>query len=262
MAWTKFSKAEIAELNSRLCGNANCGKVLNRRPVGESLRLFSTRKFCSRDCGAVCRAPRPKRRPTIGPICAREGCGKNLSRRQAESFVKFSERKYCSSQCGIGAGYRRKKSEACKTCGSNDWIQLKKGYGRNIPQRQCRTCKNQRNAKHYHVYKIVKNQRRREDPRYQRMRKAAEIKKYGLTYTQFEMMKTRQNNRCRSCGNPEPLGTELSIDHCHKTNRVRGLLCRACNLGLGYFKHDPKKLAAAMAYMVVYNASHNTPTPP
>lgn len=39
------------------------------------------------------------------------------------------------------------------------------------------------------------------------------------------------------------------IDHCHKTDTLRGVLCRSCNLALGFFKDDPARLAAAMRYL-------------
>jgi hypothetical protein len=70
---------------------------------------------------------------------------------------------------------------------------------------------------------------------------AAMLKRqYHLTVEQFESMKKTQNNLCLICKQPEQHKTKknLSIDHCHKTAVVRGLLCHRCNVVLGLVKED------------------------
>lgn len=52
---------------------------------------------------------------------------------------------------------------------------------------------------------------------------------------------------CVICGEP---GESLAVDHCHKTNKVRGMLCSSCNLGLGKFKDDPQLLEFARIYLL------------
>lgn len=71
---------------------------------------------------------------------------------------------------------------------------------------------------------------------------------YGLTWEQVEEMR---GSGCDICGAPAGGGRwgQLHIDHCHDTGRVRGVLCGNCNTGIGHFKDDPVRLAAAIAYL-------------
>jgi hypothetical protein len=40
-----------------------------------------------------------------------------------------------------------------------------------------------------------------------------------------------------------------NLNHCHKTKKIRGLLCTACNTALGLFKDDLKRLSNAINYL-------------
>jgi len=41
----------------------------------------------------------------------------------------------------------------------------------------------------------------------------------------------------------------MHVDHDHKTGKIRGLLCKRCNVGMGYFKDDPSILKKAVRYL-------------
>lgn len=75
--------------------------------------------------------------------------------------------------------------------------------------------------------------------------------RYGITSEQYEEMVRAQGGRCAICGtdNPGRKRTKWAVDHCHKTGRVRGLLCTKCNPGLGYFQDSPELLLAAARYL-------------
>jgi len=58
--------------------------------------------------------------------------------------------------------------------------------------------------------------------------------KYGITSEEYYKMLESQNGTCKVC--PQTVGyggKKLAIDHCHKTGKVRGLLCTKCNAALG-----------------------------
>jgi hypothetical protein len=60
-----------------------------------------------------------------------------------------------------------------------------------------------------------------------------------------ELLKTKQ---CTICGSEE----NLVVDHDHKRNFVRGMLCNHCNRGLGHFRDDPMLLEFAKMYLMCY----------
>lgn len=71
------------------------------------------------------------------------------------------------------------------------------------------------------------------------------MKKYGLTVELFDELIEKQNYRCMICQEQ----TELVVDHCHATGRIRGALCRSCNTGLGMFRDNPIFLDKAKEYL-------------
>ena len=61
-----------------------------------------------------------------------------------------------------------------------------------------------------------------------------------------------KNKTCQICGCVDTRRS-LSIDHDHVTGKVRGLLCDACNTGLGKFKDNQEILLAAIEYLKKYS---------
>jgi hypothetical protein len=64
----------------------------------------------------------------------------------------------------------------------------------------------------------------------------------------YEELKTQQGNVCAICKKGE-LTKDLAVDHCHKTKRVRGLLCENCNRAIGLFKDSPELCRSASDYL-------------
>jgi len=74
---------------------------------------------------------------------------------------------------------------------------------------------------------------------------------YGVSREQFEDMLRKQEGVCAICHKPCNSKRRLSIDHCHATGRIRGLLCINCNHGLGHFKDSVELLTNARDYLSV-----------
>jgi hypothetical protein len=75
------------------------------------------------------------------------------------------------------------------------------------------------------------------------------LKLYGLTPADWDRMLADQDGGCAICGDNEP-ARGFHVDHCHKTGRVRGLLCTNCNHGIGNFSEDPKTILEAARYVM------------
>ncbi len=75
---------------------------------------------------------------------------------------------------------------------------------------------------------------------------------YGITLKQYDRMFEQQNGVCEICGGINTDGRRLAVDHNHKTNEVRGLLCLKCNGQLSGIE-DRSYLKKAIKYLRKYN---------
>jgi hypothetical protein len=67
-------------------------------------------------------------------------------------------------------------------------------------------------------------------------------KNYNLTIEQYEQMLKKQDYKCMICKkHRKEFNKDLSVDHCHTTNKVRDLLCYRCNLAVGYYENSDIK---------------------
>lgn len=72
---------------------------------------------------------------------------------------------------------------------------------------------------------------------------------YNLTLEQYDLMLKEQNGVCFICNQP-PSKKLLAVDHCHKTNKVRKLLCSKCNTALGLVNDDIIILTNMIKYLI------------
>jgi hypothetical protein len=75
---------------------------------------------------------------------------------------------------------------------------------------------------------------------------------YGLTEVEFQSMMDKQMGSCAICSTSlydVERDRRPSVDHCHETGTVRGLLCGNCNMGIGQFQDDPELVLSAYNYL-------------
>lgn len=98
-----------------------------------------------------------------------------------------------------------------------------------------------------------KKEKERKNKRAKYMRewnRTLEVKarKYKIKFEDFIALVSKSAGKCDICG--EPLSQRnYSVDHNHKTNKVRGILCRNCNTSLGLMKDSPSIIEEAMKYL-------------
>lgn len=114
------------------------------------------------------------------------------------------------------------------------------------------------NARKFSRENLARKGGRKRTPAEQRWHSRAQQlrRNFGLTVSDYEKKFEEQGGVCAICQQPEyrlkskgSTPKRLAVDHCHKTQQNRGLLCHDCNIALGLFRDDPLRLAAAIAYL-------------
>lgn len=108
---------------------------------------------------------------------------------------------------------------------------------------RCNVCEKERRKEVYQKHK-----QKRLNAAYDK-----QLKKWNLSAEDFEILSAKQNDVCLICQKTCSSGSRLSIDHDHKTNKIRGLLCKHCNFGLGHFQDDINLLRKAIEYLNEFN---------
>jgi hypothetical protein len=77
---------------------------------------------------------------------------------------------------------------------------------------------------------------------------------YGMTPEQWREMFEAQGCKCAICGSDKPNAKAgWNTDHCHKSGRVRFILCAHCNRGLGAFRDNPDWMRKAADMLEAIN---------
>lgn len=103
-------------------------------------------------------------------------------------------------------------------------------YKRYVATNNCIDCNN------------IQQKKRAEQLRWLRIKK-----EYNLLEHQVLDMLEKQNNKCSICN--IDISKRYHIDHCHKSGKVRDLLCSKCNQAIGLFDEDNTKIQNAANYL-------------
>ena len=71
---------------------------------------------------------------------------------------------------------------------------------------------------------------------------------YGIGLKEYNEMFEKCGGKCQICGY-HPTKNHLYIVHCHKTGKVRGLLCNTCNTGISLLKEKKDNFLNAISYL-------------
>jgi hypothetical protein len=157
----------------------------------------------------------------------------------------------------------------CTTCGKekpeSDFSIF---HGRR--NKQCKKCREYHNSRwelnpdRYREKRVEYNKLHKQRNREKNFRNIIRAK-YNLSVEEYDRMLKDQLNRCAICeiefvldGSKSNLNRLPCIDHCHRTNKVRGLLCRKCNLSLAYIESGLYE--KAQEYLRVNEAKDKEPS--
>jgi hypothetical protein len=98
--------------------------------------------------------------------------------------------------------------------------------------------------------KVCVNKRRNELMTKDKYRNRHLQRTYGITTEIYNEMFNEQDGKCSIClRHQSELKHKLHVDHCHKTNKVRSLLCFNCNQALGNVSDSIERLNKAIDYL-------------
>jgi hypothetical protein len=221
----------------RIVGRGLCGGCYDRHWNAGTLDLFPR----------LTRPPKPIPTEKACAICRIVQPLENFARNNRRPDGRGSYCKPCAREKYQQPAVERKRSveqpvegeQKCRECGEvkpyNEyhWESDKGRY-----RYRCRSC----------VYAQSKAYWRAEGSERQRARQLQ--KKYGITVAEFDAMLAAQRGGCAICSAAvNPNARSLAVDHCHKTGKVRGILCGRCNLAIGQFDDDPDLLRRAVMYL-------------
>lgn len=142
------------------------------------------------------------------------------------------------------------KTKVCSLCKKRKPIEKFYNFRNSKDGKQCRckVCDGITRSKYQHKYK----------DRLSRLSRNRNLKaRFGITLQEYDEILKSQKGRCAICSSKAPKTTSnnvrsFSVDHDHKTGKIRGLLCSKCNRGLGMFNDSLTLLNKAVRYLEIH----------
>ena len=128
------------------------------------------------------------------------------------------------------------KAKVCRICKQEQPISEFANRERSGLDSRCRACERER----------LRDYRSRNK---QKIRGKNFRDRYGIEVKDYEALKEQQGGKCAIC---ETTSRVLYVDHCHDTQKLRGLLCQKCNTGIGMLQDSLKVLKKAVRYLEKY----------
>jgi hypothetical protein len=158
------------------------------------------------------------------------------NKEQGAAYNKAYQRKNADLRKSVKLARREKHllegfEQVCNSCGL--LLHISNYY---LNSKFCKSCHKKRSK----IWNAKNVEKRRA------MARKSHLKtKFALTLEEQDQLLKSQNRSCAICSTEN----NLCIDHCHKTGKIRKILCRKCNSGLGMFNDDIELIEKALKYM-------------
>lgn len=239
---TKPNPRRVRSVTELICAVDDCGQPVKCGGYCAT-HYHRYRKYGDPLGGRAIRSPK-------GSPCAVEGCTRPLLSRgyckpHYRRFMKYGDPLISSTGGGRRVGHLPLPenidvdgTRVCNDCGDAKPLGefAIDGRSRGGRKRICKQCTTQRSL----AWQRTNRERSRNSARLALIRRL-----YGEDGLEVEARRAAGEG-CDICGNQT---ARMAIDHCHTTGRVRGLLCKDCNLVLGWMNDDPKRLHALADYL-------------
>lgn len=107
-------------------------------------------------------------------------------------------------------------------------------------QKECKVCNRERKYRWHHTEEGKRSSMNTKLKR-----------RFGISVEEYDEMLKNQKGMCLICGKYQcSQGHNLAVDHDHRTGKIRGLLCKSCNVGIGNFYDRPDLLLKAANYLI------------
>lgn len=185
-------------------------------------------------------------------ICTK--CGKELPATKDYFFSDKYKKDGLRSDCKLCYGAKeyivRKPKNGYKFCSqcnkelpaTSEYFHLKE----NRFTSACKECRrNDVKSKERQKQYILTHKKEREITRIKR--------KYNISFEEYSKIIESQNNKCCICGDELKSGSGgKAVDHCHNSNKIRGILCQPCNVTLGLLKENINTLKSMITYLELH----------